>query len=47
MNPSPPKIERATPGWPRRVMWFVAIWTASVGALALVSYGLRLWIGPA
>ncbi len=34
-------------GWPRRIMWFVAIWAASVALLGVVSYGLRLWIGPA
>jgi hypothetical protein len=46
MNPLPPDAERTARGWPRRILWFVAIWAGSVGALALVSYALRLWIGP-
>ncbi|WP_146591919.1 DUF2474 family protein [Puniceibacterium confluentis] len=29
----------------RRLAWFVAIWLASVGALGLVAYGIRLVIG--
>ncbi|PWW03492.1 uncharacterized protein DUF2474 [Hoeflea marina] len=28
----------------RRLAWFVAIWLASVAALAVVAYGLRLVI---
>jgi len=35
------------PRWPRRIMWFVVIWAASIAFLGLISYGLRLWIGPA
>ena len=35
------------PRWPRRIMWFVAIWAASIALLGLISYGLKLWIGPA
>lgn len=35
------------PRWPRRIMWFVVIWAASIALLGLISYGLRLWIGPA
>jgi hypothetical protein len=27
-----------------RIAWFVAIWAASVAALALVAYGIRLWL---
>ena len=26
----------------RRLAWFVAIWVLSVGALAVVAYGIRL-----
>ena len=33
-------------GWLRRLAWFAAIWALSIGALALVSYGLKLWIAP-
>ena len=36
--------------WARRVGWLVAIWAASVAALAVVAYGLRFvarWTGLA
>lgn len=33
----------ARPLW-RRLGWFALIWAASVGALGIVAYGLRLWI---
>jgi hypothetical protein len=29
----------------RRLAWFVGLWLASVLAVAVVAYGLRLWIG--
>ncbi len=38
---------RRRAGWPRRIMWFVAIWAASVALLGVISYGLKLWIGSA
>jgi hypothetical protein len=28
----------------RRLAWFVGLWLASVLTVALVAYGLRLWI---
>jgi hypothetical protein len=28
----------------QRLMWFVLLWLGSVGTVALVAYGLRLWI---
>jgi len=28
-----------------RLLWFAALWLGGVGALAIVAYGLRLWIG--
>lgn len=28
----------------KRLAWFVAIWAASVAALAIVAYGIRLMI---
>jgi hypothetical protein len=30
----------------RRLLWFAALWLGGVGTVALVSYGLRLWIAP-
>jgi hypothetical protein len=33
------------PLW-QRLLWFVLLWLAGVGAVALVSFGLRLWLVP-
>ena len=30
----------------QRLLWFAALWLAGIGAVTLVSYGLRLWIAP-
>jgi type VI protein secretion system component VasF len=30
----------------QRLLWFVALWFCGVGTLAMLSYGLRLWIAP-
>jgi hypothetical protein len=30
----------------RRLMWFAALWLGGVGTVALISFGLRLWIAP-
>lgn len=30
----------------RRLIWFVALWIAGVGTVALVAFVLRLWIAP-
>ncbi|HEY0327523.1 MAG TPA: DUF2474 family protein [Rhodopseudomonas sp.] len=30
----------------QRLAWFVALWAGGVGAVALVSLLLRLWIAP-
>jgi len=27
-----------------RIGWFIAIWAGSVAALAVVAYGIRLWL---
>ena len=31
-------------GWV--VAWFAGLWLGGVGALAIVAFGLRLWIAP-
>jgi len=28
----------------QRLLWFAALWLGGVGAVAIVAYGLRLWI---
>jgi hypothetical protein len=30
----------------QRLLWFAALWLGSVGTVAIMSYGLRLWIAP-
>jgi hypothetical protein len=30
----------------RRLLWFAALWLGGVGTVALISFGLRLWIAP-
>ena len=30
----------------QRLVWFAALWLGGVGAVTLLSYGLRLWIVP-
>jgi len=29
-----------------RLVWFVALWLAGIGTVALVSMALKLWIAP-
>jgi hypothetical protein len=38
-EPKPPPLAR-------RLLWFAALWLGGVGAVTLISYGLRLWIAP-
>lgn len=28
----------------QRLLWFVALWAGGVGTVAIVGYGIRLWI---
>ncbi|WP_366112884.1 DUF2474 domain-containing protein [Bradyrhizobium sp.] len=30
----------------QRLLWFVALWLCGVGSVALLSFGLRLWLMP-
>lgn len=30
----------------QKLLWFVALWLLGVGTVAIVAYGLRLWIAP-
>jgi hypothetical protein len=30
----------------QRLLWFVALWLGGVGTVALIVYGLLLWIAP-
>jgi hypothetical protein len=30
----------------QRLLWFAGLWLGGVGALAIVAFGLRLWIAP-
>jgi hypothetical protein len=30
----------------RRLLWFAALWLGGVGTVAIIAFGLRLWIAP-
>jgi hypothetical protein len=30
----------------QRLMWFFLLWLGGVGSVAILSYGLRLWLAP-
>jgi hypothetical protein len=30
----------------QRLLWFAALWFGGVGTVALISFALKLWIGP-
>ncbi len=30
----------------QRLLWFMALWLGGVGAVAILSYGLHLWLAP-
>jgi len=30
----------------RRLLWFAALWLVGVGAVTMISFGLKLWIAP-
>jgi len=30
----------------QRLLWFAGLWLGGVGVLAIVAFGLRLWIAP-
>jgi hypothetical protein len=40
-----PEQENSRP-FSQRLLWFVALWIGGVGTVALISFGLRLWIAP-
>ena len=35
----------APPSLTRRLVWFIALWIASVAFLGAVGYGIKLWLG--
>jgi hypothetical protein len=40
------KPEKQKPRALQKLLWFVGLWFAGVGTMAIVSYGLRLWLAP-
>jgi hypothetical protein len=51
-SPNPPRENRlatlreAPRPLTQRLLWFVALWLGGVGILAVVAFGLRLWLSP-
>ncbi|MDB5565178.1 MAG: hypothetical protein JWP84_1744 [Tardiphaga sp.] len=43
MSPAPQEKPRPLA---QRLLWFVALWAGGVGTVAIIGYGLRLWIAP-
>jgi hypothetical protein len=41
-----PRAEPKPAPLTQRLLWFVALWLGGVGGVAIVAYGLRLWIAP-
>jgi hypothetical protein len=37
---------QSQPSLPRRLAWFVALWLAGTGTVAIVAFVLRLWLKP-
>jgi len=42
LTPSEPDPRPLTP----RLLWFAALWLGGVATVTLISFALRLWIGP-
>jgi hypothetical protein len=38
--------EKQKPRPLQNLLWFVALWLAGVGTVAIVSFCLRLWLAP-
>jgi hypothetical protein len=38
--------EQNPPRLTQRLLWFAALWLGGVGTVAIVAYGVRLWIAP-
>ena len=41
MSPAPQQTQRPLA---QRLFWFVALWAGGVATVAIVGYGIRLWI---
>jgi hypothetical protein len=40
-----PEMQKRRP-LAERLFWFFTLWLGGVGTVALLAYGLRLWIAP-
>jgi hypothetical protein len=38
--------QQEPPTLARRLLWFAVLWLGGVGAVTIVSFGLKLWIAP-
>jgi hypothetical protein len=39
-------VKQNSPPLTQRLAWFFILWLGGVGTVAVVAYGLRLWLGP-
>jgi hypothetical protein len=39
-------VKQKPPPLAQRLAWFFILWLGGVGAVAVLSYGLRLWLVP-
>jgi cytochrome d ubiquinol oxidase subunit II len=46
LTPADPGTEPNPSPLTQRLLWFAALWLGGVGTVALISFGLRLWIAP-
>jgi hypothetical protein len=41
---TPPRQESTSLA--QRLLWFLVLWLGGVGTVALIAFGLRLWLAP-
>jgi hypothetical protein len=45
-NASNKEVEPSPGPLAQRLLWFAVLWLGGVGTVAIVAFGLRLWIAP-
>ena len=42
-----PAQDKPKPPLAQRLLWFAALWLGGVASVAVISFGLHLWLAPA